>query len=333
MAAPLGPVPDRPLDGGGAACRRGGRSPPRGPRSGNRDGQGERRPRPHGPARRRVPGGTRRPLVRRGVLVPSGTSRTQLPELRQRLLPQPDGGSRSCAPLCGTAAGELCLWPPRGGHPAFPDPDIDRDQRGRVAPLLLAPGKRRPALQVGAAQGPGRGGVSGRQIPSQASLVTDEQISFVAGVIDDSGVATRLEGLITCPTGRKRTIPLRSLLVALLLLASLDRPLHLKAATRLLFCDLPSSWRQRLGTGAPADTRKCFLARYRCVRYLFHRMLAVIDPSLEQKNAIVSDEVAERSRRSLTPAEIAEREERLAEVLASLLDSSVAICSAEELDR
>jgi len=173
--------------------------------------------------------------------------------------------------------------------------------------------------------------VSGRQIPSQASLVTDEQISFVAGVIDDSGVATRLEGLITCPTGRKRTIPLRSLLVALLLLASLDRPLHLKAATRLLFCDLPSSWRQRLGTGAPADTRKCFLARYRCVRYLFHRMLAVIDPSLEQKNAIVSDEVAERSRRSLTPAEIAEREERLAEVLASLLDSSVAICSAEEL--
>jgi hypothetical protein len=119
--------------------------------------------------------------------------------------------------------------------------------------------------------------------------------------------------------------------VALLLLASLDRPLHLKAATRLLFRDLPVSWRARLSTSAPADTRKSFLARYRCVRYLFHRMLAVIDPSLTNKNAIVTDEVAARSKRSLTPAEITEREKLLADVLERLLEASIGICTVEEL--
>jgi hypothetical protein len=173
--------------------------------------------------------------------------------------------------------------------------------------------------------------MSGRQIPSVASVITDEQIGFVAALIDDSGVATKLDSLITRPTGRKRTIPLRSLLVALLLLASIDRPLHLKAATRLLFRDLPSTWRQRLGTAAPADTRKSFLARYRCVRYLFHAMLAVIDPSLTEKNAIVSHQVAERSKKSLADAEIAEREMLLADVLERLLDASIGICTASEL--
>jgi hypothetical protein len=121
------------------------------------------------------------------------------------------------------------------------------------------------------------------------------------------------------------------LLVVLLLLASIDRPLHLKAATRLLFCDLPASWRQRLGTSVPAETRKSFLARYRCVRYLFHRMLAVIDPSVERKNAIVTEEMAEKCRKDLSQAEIAERERLLADVIESLLEVSIGICGAEEL--
>ena len=53
------------------------------------------------------------------------------------------------------------------------------------------------------------------------------------------GVAERLEALVAKATGRPRELKVRAVLVALLVLALDDRPLHLKAATRLLFCRLP----------------------------------------------------------------------------------------------
>jgi hypothetical protein len=72
-----------------------------------------------------------------------------------------------------------------------------------------------------------------KQIPAVTSVLTEESISFAAAVIDSSEVAEHLEGLLVRPTGRRRSLSVRALLVALLLLAIDERPLHLKAATAL----------------------------------------------------------------------------------------------------
>ena len=58
-------------------------------------------------------------------------------------------------------------------------------------------------------------------------------------------------------------LALRALLVALLHLAIDDRPLHLKAATRLLYCSLSTHWRTQLEVVGEASTKKSLLARYR----------------------------------------------------------------------
>ncbi len=100
---------------------------------------------------------------------------------------------------------------------------------------------------------------AGRAIPAVTSHLSDEAISFAIDVIDASKVAERLEAHLVRHTGRRRTLSVRALLVALLLLALDDRPLHLKAATRLLFCTLSSSWRNALGVVGEADTTKSLL--------------------------------------------------------------------------
>jgi len=125
---------------------------------------------------------------------------------------------------------------------------------------------------------------AGRAVPAVSSHMSDEAISFAIDVVDASGVAARLEALLAKGTGRKRTLPLRSLLVALLLLALDDRALHLKAATKLLYCALGAHWRAELGVVGEAGTKKSLLARYRCVRYLFHLTTSVMDPSGQVKN-------------------------------------------------
>ena len=75
----------------------------------------------------------------------------------------------------------------------------------------------------------------GRPVPAFSSALSEEAISFCAEVIDSSGVAGRIEGLLAKKTGRPRQLKVRALFVALLLLALDDRPLHIKAATKLLF--------------------------------------------------------------------------------------------------
>lgn len=171
----------------------------------------------------------------------------------------------------------------------------------------------------------------GTSIPAASSVITEEQIGFCVGLIDKSGIAERLEALLSRRTGRPRTVGVRAVLVGLLLLATDDRPLHLKAVTKLLYRSLPEHWRRRLGVTGEASTRKSFLARYRCVRYLFHRLLEVLDPSLEKKNRVIGESELEALRTQLTDAEIALRKERLQSVLDDLLDATVGLCSDEEL--
>jgi hypothetical protein len=173
---------------------------------------------------------------------------------------------------------------------------------------------------------------SGRAIPSVTSSLSDEAISFAIDVIDSSLVAERLEALLVRSTGRRRTLPLRALLVALLLLAIDDRPLHLKAATRLLYCSLSAPWRGELGVLGQASTKKSLLARYRCVRYLFHLAASVMDPSCQVKNRVIDQGALDALAKELSEAEVRLRRERLESVVGDLVEASVKVCFSEELE-
>ena len=173
---------------------------------------------------------------------------------------------------------------------------------------------------------------TGVKIPEFSSVMTDQTIGFVISVIDSSGVSQRIEDLLHATTGRPRTLKVRALLVALLLLAIDDRPLHLKAATKLLFCRLSPSWREQLGIKGEAETKKSFLARYRQVRYLFHLAVSVIDPSIEVKNRVVSQAQLDSMRKKLSQAEIAIRRKRLEAVMGDLVEASVKVCHPDELE-
>jgi hypothetical protein len=173
--------------------------------------------------------------------------------------------------------------------------------------------------------------VTRREIPQVSSVLTDEMIGFVISVIDSSGVPERIEALVHATTGRPRTLRVRALLVALLLLAADDRPLHLKAATKLLFCRLSASWREQLGIKGEANTKKSFLARYRQVRYLFHLAISVIDPSLDVKNRVISQAQLDSMRKKLSEEEIAVRRKRLFAVMQDLVEASVKVCDPDEL--
>jgi hypothetical protein len=172
---------------------------------------------------------------------------------------------------------------------------------------------------------------TGREIPAVTSVLTDEAVDFAIAVIDSSGVPQYLESLLVRRTGRRRSIPLRALLVALYLLASDGRALHLKSATRLLFARLPPHWREVLSVTGEAATTKALLARYRQVRYLFHLALSVIDPSVEVRNRILDEQTAARMRKKLSQAEVAERKRRLEWVITRLVQSSVEVLNEEEL--
>ena len=167
-------------------------------------------------------------------------------------------------------------------------------------------------------------------VPAVSSHMSDEAISFALEVVDASHVATRLEALLVQPTGRPRTLALRALLVALVLLALDDRALDLKAATRVLY-SLSPRWRDELGVSGDARTHQSLLARYRCVRYLFHRMLSVMDPSTQVKNRVVAQGVLDAMASELDEDEIAARRQRLEGVVNDLLEASVKVCAPEEL--
>ena len=170
-----------------------------------------------------------------------------------------------------------------------------------------------------------------RPVPAFSSVASEEAIAFCTAVIDSSGVAARTEALLAKKTGRPRQMKVRAMLVALLLLAIDDRPLHIKAATKLLFCQVPASWRDRLGINGDATGQKAFLARYRQARYLFGLVLALVDPSEGPKDRVLpATELAAR-RKKLSEAEVASKRAALEKLLGDLVEASVKVCSAGEL--
>jgi hypothetical protein len=132
-------------------------------------------------------------------------------------------------------------------------------------------------------------------------------------------------------TRRPRALKVRALFVVLLLLAMDDRPLHLKAATKVLSCKLAGPWRVKLGINGDAAGRKAFLARYRQVRYLFHLVLSVVDLSLAPKDRVLALAELAAMREELSKEEVVTRRARLEKLVADLLEGSVRVCSPEEL--
>ena len=115
--------------------------------------------------------------------------------------------------------------------------------------------------------------------------------------------------------------------MALLLLAIDDRPLHLKAATKLLFWRLPAAWRARLGISGDASGQEGLLGPLPPGPLpvppgaLGHRPLA------EPKDRVLAGKELAARRKKLSEAEVAARQKALEKLVADLLEASVKVCT------
>jgi hypothetical protein len=172
-------------------------------------------------------------------------------------------------------------------------------------------------------------GGAGQSLPA-AGGVSEETVAFAAELIDRSGKAPVIEAALARPTGRRRPLPVRAVLAALVCLAIDDRPLFLTDATRLLFQQASGASRALLGVPGTAATRRAFLAAYRRVRYCFYAILSVIDPSPLPKNRrLTPGQLAARTRK-MTPAQAEAARQRLEEFINSLLEASISILDEKE---
>ena len=124
----------------------------------------------------------------------------------------------------------------------------------------------------------------GPGIPVPGRAPDEQAAAFAAGLTDRGGKAPVIEAALARRTGRPRPLPARAVLTALLCLALDDRPLFLTEVTRLLFCQLPPASRRLPGVPGTATTPRAFRNAYRRVRYCFHAIVSVADPSPLPKN-------------------------------------------------
>jgi hypothetical protein len=170
----------------------------------------------------------------------------------------------------------------------------------------------------------------GLTLPPARGGVSDETVAFAAGLTGRSGKAPVIEAALVHATGRPRPLPARAVLTALVCLALDDRPLFLTEATRLLFCELPETSRRLLGVPGTVTTQRAFLAACRRVRYCFHAVCPVIDPSPLPKNRRLTQEDLARRTRPMTPAQAQAARSRLEAFINGLLEASISVLTAEE---
>jgi len=170
----------------------------------------------------------------------------------------------------------------------------------------------------------------GLGIPGPGSAPGEQIVAFAAGLIDRSGTAPVIEAALAHRTGRRRPLPVRAVLTALLCLALTDRPLFLTEATRLLFGQLPEASRTMLGVTGAATTERAFKAAYRRVRYCFHAIVSAADPSALPKNRrLTQDELAARIK-PMTPGQATAARDRLEALVNALLEASVSVLTQDE---
>jgi hypothetical protein len=170
----------------------------------------------------------------------------------------------------------------------------------------------------------------GLEVPGPGSAPDEETAAFAAELIDRSGKAPVIEAALAHRTGRRRPLPVRAVLTALLCLALGERPLFLTEVTRLLFCQLPPAGRRLLGVPGTATTERAFKAAYRRVRYCFHQILKVADPSPLPKNRRLTEDELRARTKPMTPGQAAAARDRLEALVNALLEASISVLSEDE---
>ena len=173
-----------------------------------------------------------------------------------------------------------------------------------------------------------RGGVL--DIPGPGAAPDAQTVAFAAELIDRSGKAPVIEAALAHRTGRRRPLPVRAVLTALLCLALSERPLFLTEVTRLLFSQLSPASRRLLGVPGTATTRRAFLAAYRRVRYCFGQILKVAGPSALPKNRRLTQDELKARTRPMTPDQATAARDRLEALVNALLEASVSVLTEEE---
>jgi hypothetical protein len=168
------------------------------------------------------------------------------------------------------------------------------------------------------------------EIPGPGGAPDERTVAFAAELIDRSGQAPALEAALAHRAGRPRPLPVRAVLTALLCLALADRPLFLTEATRLLFCQLPPASRRLLGVPGTATTPRAFKAAYRRVRYCFHAIVSVADPSALPKNRRLTEDELKARTKLMTPAQATAARARLEALVNALLEASVSVLDEDE---
>ena len=161
--------------------------------------------------------------------------------------------------------------------------------------------------------------------------VSDQTAAFAAELIDRSGKAPVIEAALAHRTGRRRPLPVRAVLTALLCLALDDRPLFLTDATRLLFCQLSQTSRRLLGVPGTATTERAFKAACRRVRYCFGAICSVMDPSPLPKNRRLTEQDLKARTRPMTPGQAEAARGRLEAFLNALIEASISALTDDEL--
>jgi hypothetical protein len=170
----------------------------------------------------------------------------------------------------------------------------------------------------------------GLGIPEPGALADDAAVAFAAELIDRSGKAPVIEAALAHATGRPRPLPARAVLTALLCLALDGRPLFLTEATRLLFGQLSDASRALLGVTGTAATQRAFLAAYRRVRYCFHQILKVADPSALPKNRRLTGDDLKARTQPMTPGQAEAARGRLEALVNALLEASITVLTDDE---
>ena len=85
-----------------------------------------------------------------------------------------------------------------------------------------------------------------------------------------------------------------------------------------------------LGVTGTATTRRAFLAAYRRVRYCFHAILSVIDPSALPKNRRLTAPDQKARTKQMTPGQAEAARHRLEAFINSLLEASISVLTEEE---
>jgi hypothetical protein len=173
-------------------------------------------------------------------------------------------------------------------------------------------------------------GGGGLAVPGPGPALNEQTVAFAAELTGRSGKPPVIEAALAHRNGRRPPQPARAVLTALLCLALGDRPLFLTEATRLLFCQLSPAARCLLGITGTAVTQRAFKAAYRRVRYCFHAILSVADPSALPKNRrLTGDELKARTR-PMTPDQATAARDRLEALVNALLEASVSVLTEDE---